>query len=109
MGDSLDLRTLTTAGASGPVGDVDRRPRPLPGDTTGAAFLARPRLGTERRGAAAARGVELASAFACNKLPSSSCNRSIRSWISAAFLRVEEDSFTIRKLCSVSYFARNFR
>ena len=109
MGDSLDFRTLTTAGAKGPVGDVERRPLPRPDDTAGAAFLAGPRLAAERTAVAAALGVELASVPACNRLPSSSCNRSIRPWISAAFLRVEEDNFTIRKLCSVSGFARNFR
>ena len=38
MGIFFDFNTWTTAGAKGPVGEVERRPRPL----TGATLLPRP-------------------------------------------------------------------
>ena len=72
------------------MGEVDRRPLLLPDGATAAAFFPRPLLATERAAVTATAGVGLD----CNILPSSSCNRSMRAWISAAFLRVEEDSFT---------------
>jgi hypothetical protein len=76
------------------VGEVERRRLLLPDAAAVAGFLPRPRCPPEGAVATATAGLELASAPACNKLPSSSCNRSIRSWISTAFLREEEDSFT---------------
>jgi len=78
MGVFLDLRTFTTAGARGPVGDVDRRPRLVPAGTVAAAFLPRRRL-TVGAVVAATTGAELASSPAFNKLSSSDCNCSMRS------------------------------
>jgi len=81
-------------GAKGPVGEVDRRPLLFPDNATALTFFPRVRLRTARDGVAVTIGAELASASAGNRLPSSPRSRSMRSCISAAFLRVEEDRFT---------------
>jgi hypothetical protein len=56
MGAPRDFRTRTTAGASGPLGEVERRPRPRPFKAV--ALVDRPRVPLRvSRGAAAADGV----------------------------------------------------
>jgi hypothetical protein len=80
MGAPRDFRTRTTAGANGPLGEVERRPRPRPFKAT-AAFGARPRLPLRvSRGAAVSVGVTgFAAVSPCNRCASSDSKRSIRS------------------------------
>jgi hypothetical protein len=80
MGAPRDFRTRTTAGANGPLGEVERRPRPRPFKAA-AALGARPRLPLRvSRGAAASVGVTgFAAVSPCNMCASSDSKRSIRS------------------------------
>jgi len=80
MGAPRDFRTRTTAGANGPLGEVERRPRPRPFKAT--ALVARPRLPLRvSRGVVGARlGVTgFVAVSPCNNCSSSDSRRSIRS------------------------------
>jgi hypothetical protein len=82
MGAPRDFRTRTTAGARGPLGEVERRPRPRP--FKAAVLVVRPRLPLRvSRGASSAAakvGVTgLAVVSPCNRCASSDSKRSIRS------------------------------
>ena len=79
MGAPRDFRTRTTAGANGPLGDVERRPRPRPFNA--APLVDRPRLPLRvSRGVGARLGVTgLAAVSPCNNCSSSDSKRSIRS------------------------------
>jgi hypothetical protein len=82
MGAPRDFRTRTTAGANGPLGEVERRPRPRPFKAA-ATLGARPRLPLRvSRGAAVSASVVvtgLAAVSPCNMCASSDSKRSIRS------------------------------
>jgi hypothetical protein len=80
MGAPRDFRTRTTAGANGPLGEVERRPRPRPFKAA-ATLGARPRLPLRVSfGAAASVGVTgFAAVSPCNICASSDSKRSIRS------------------------------
>ena len=66
-------RDKSVAGARGPVGEVERLPRPLAEAAT-LPFLARPRAAT-----CVDSGTEYCPPSFCNKLSSSACSCSIRS------------------------------
>ena len=73
MGELLDFSTCTTAGARGPVGEVERLPRPL-ADAPVPPLLACPRAPT-----GVDSGAEYCPLSFFNKLSSSACSCSIRS------------------------------
>ena len=66
MGAPRDLSTRTTAGANGPLGDVERRPRPRPFKAVD--LVGRPRVPLRvSRGAAAGLGaIGLGAASPCS-------------------------------------------
>src|SRR6266436_2570453 len=69
----LDFNTWTTAGARGPVGEVERRPLPAATRT----LFPRPLVTTG--GETCDAGLEFRSPSLCNKVSSSACSCSIRS------------------------------
>src|SRR4051812_46126487 len=100
------LSTCTTAGASGPLGDPRRRPRPRDAATAGAAL--RPRLKAGSAGGSFwDRGdAPSAASLVWSKATNSCCSRSMRSWISAALRNVEAEGVTHRRLDAPAGLAR---
>jgi hypothetical protein len=80
MGAPRDFSTRTTAGASGPLGEVERRPRPRP--FKAAALVVRPRgplrvsFGTT---VGELGGVGFGASWSWSTWSSSDCKRSMRS------------------------------
>jgi hypothetical protein len=110
IGAPRDFKTRTTAGANGPLGEVERRPRPRPFKAAGLVDRARLPLRVSRGSGVAKLGVVtgLATVSPCNIWDSSDSKRSIRSWISAAFLNEAEDNFTGRNYASLFYLQEKF-
>jgi hypothetical protein len=80
IGAPRDFRTRTTAGANGPLGEVERRPRPRPFKAAGLVDRARLPLRVVSRGSGAKLGATgLAAVSPCNIWDSSDSKRSIRS------------------------------
>src|ERR1700747_3725313 len=111
IGAPRDFRTRTTAGANGPLGEVERRPRPRPFKAAALGDRLRLPLRVSRGVVGARLGVTVtgfAAVSPCNNWSSSDSRRSIRSCRSAAFLNEAEYNFTGRNYASLFYLQEKF-